>query len=186
LNPPARITQQKQIAKEGYMFTRHRSRRRRGATVVEFAIIAPVVLVCIFAQIVGGMGIFRYLEVAHLAREGARYSSTHGGMYRQEGIETQTGIPAITSSSDLRSYLAGKTVLLDPSQLEVSVSWSAPGNYNPANMPTYTDTNPNLIPPGQIVISNNVIVTVKYQWLPEYFKIGPITLTSTSNMPMSY
>jgi hypothetical protein len=53
-------------------------------------------------------------------------------------------------------------------------------------MPTYVDMNPDLIPPGQTVISNNVIVTVQYQWIPEVFKIGPFTLKSTSEMPMSY
>ena len=44
------------------------------------------------------------------------------------------------------------------------------------------------MPPGQIVIRNNVIVTLKYDWMPEtnFLGIGPITLTSTSEMPMSY
>lgn len=168
------------------MFTRPRSRRRKGTTVVEFAVVAPVVFICIFAQIAGGMGVFRYLEVARLAREGARYASTHGGKYLQEGIAEKTGVPAICNSSDLRSYLAKKTVLLDPDKLEITVTWTAPSGYTPANMPSYVDTNPNLVPPGQSVISNNVIVTVKYHWSPEYFKIGPFTMTSTSNMPMSY
>jgi Flp pilus assembly protein TadG len=168
------------------MFARHRYRRRRGATVVEFAVVAPVVLFLILAQIIGGMGIFRYMEVSHLARNGARYASTHGGLYQQEGIANQTGVPAIAGSSDLSSYLAGKEIMLDPSQLEVNVSWTAPSTFTPRNLPTYADMNPNLVPPGQTVIQNNVIVTVKYKWFPELFLVGPITLTSTSEMPMSY
>jgi Flp pilus assembly protein TadG len=168
------------------MLTHQRFRRRRGVTVVEFAVIAPVVLFFIFAQIIGGMGIFRYLEVAHLARNCARYASTHGGKYQQDGIAKMTGVAAIASTSDLSNYLAGKTVLLDPKQLQINVAWTAPSTSQTANMPTYTDTNPNLIPPGQITIQNNVIVTVKYQWFPELFLAGPITFSSTSKMPMSY
>lgn len=160
--------------------------RRRGATVVEFAVVAPAVLMLIFGQIIGGLGVFRYQEVAHLARDCARYASTHGGTYQWEGIDDRTGIPPVLSSEDLRPLLARKAVLLDPDRIEVNVSWTAPTSVTPANMPTYVDTNPYLVPPGQSVIQNNVIVTVSYQWLPEAYFLGPITLTSTSKMPMSY
>jgi hypothetical protein len=69
------------------------SRRRRGAAALEFAVVAPLALFLVFAQIVGSLGVSRYQEVAHLAREGARYASTHGGMYQREGIAEQTGVP---------------------------------------------------------------------------------------------
>src|SRR5262249_49688885 len=98
----------------------------------------------------------------------------------------QTGAAAVSSSADLSSYLADKTVLLDPSKLTVDVSWTAPSSYTPRNLPTYMDTNPNLNPPGQTVIYNNVVVTVTYQWFPELYLVGPITLSCTSEMPMSY
>jgi len=167
------------------LIPRH-SRRRRGVAAVEFAVVVPVVLLFIFGLIVGGLGVFRYQEVAHIAREGARHASTHGGMYQQEG----TGVAAVATSSDLGSYLATKTVLLDASLLQVSVSWvdpsGAPITYRPINMPTYVNTDPNLIPPGQQIIQNNVRVTVTYQWFPEVYLLGPITLSSTSQMPMSY
>ena len=163
-----------------------RSRSRRGATVVEFAVIAPLLLFLVFTQIIGGLGVARYQEVAHLARMAARYASTHGGTYQREGMPQQTGVAAIASSSDIRRYLKGQTLLLDPSRLQVSVAWTAPSAITPANMPTYVDTDPSLIPPGQKVIQNNVIVTVTYQWVPEGFLPGAITMTSTSQMPMSY
>ncbi len=181
------------------MLARHCSRRRRGATTVEFAVIAPVVLFFLIALFVGGPLIFRYQEVAHLARDGARYASTHGGLYQREGVAAlQPDSPAIASSADLSSYLAGRTMLLDPNQLEVSVSWSASGLFSPPNMPSYENTDPSVIPPGQLyVFSNNpmtgtstptnyVTVNVTYQWFPPVRLIGPITLSSTSKMPMSY
>ncbi len=204
---------------------------RNGATAVEFALVGGLVFFLIFGLFVGAMGIFRYQEVAHLAREGARYAATHGGQYHLDGIDTQTsvsttsvsttsvsttsvsttgvsatgvsatgvsttgvsatgvsatGVSAISSSSDLRSYLLPKAILLDPSRLQITASWSPPTGATPVNMPSYVNTDPNLIPPGQQVIQNYVTVTVTYQWLPELYLVGPITLTSTSTMPMSY
>ena len=153
---------------------------------IEFAVVAPVFLLLVLGLLIGGLGIARYQEVAHLARLGARYASTHGAMYQREGTAEQTGVPAVASAGDLKSYLAGKAVLLDAERMQVSVSWTAPSGFTPANVPTYVDTNPNLIPPGQTSIRNNVIVTVQYEWTPGYHLFGPVTLVSTSQMPMSY
>lgn len=168
------------------MLAFRRSRRRRGVATVEFAIIAPLALFLVLGQIVGGLGVSSYQEVAHLAREGARYASTHGGIYEREGIAQQTGVPAVISNSQLSDYLAGKTVLLDPSRLQVNVAWTAPNTLSPANMPTYVDDDPSLVPPAQKVIQNNVIVRLTYEWSPMILGIGSITLSSTSQMPMSY
>jgi Flp pilus assembly protein TadG len=174
------------IAKESDMRVSQRACVRRGAAVVEFALVAPAVLALIFGVIVGGLGIARYQEVAHLARDCARYASTHGGNYQREGTAQQTGVPAVSSSSDLRSLIETKAATLDPSKITVNISWTAASGITPVNIPTYADPNPYLVPPGQTVVQNNVIVTVTYQWFPEAFFIGPITLTSTSKMPMSY
>jgi Flp pilus assembly protein TadG len=168
------------------MLTRNRLRSRRAGVTVEFAVVASSLLFLVFGLIVGGMGIFRYQEVAHLAREGARYASTHGGQYSLEGIPQQTGVSAISSSSDLSSYLASKTVSVDSNYLNVAVSWTAPSSVSPSNMPTYMNTDSSLVPPGQSVTQNYVIVTVTYKWLPELYLVGPITLSSTSEMAMSY
>jgi Flp pilus assembly protein TadG len=162
-----------------------RPRRRRGAAAIEFAFVAPVVLFIILAQIFGGMCVFRYQEVAHLAREGARYASTHGATYVTEGTAGQTGEPDVDSSEDLRTYLAARTVLLSPSSLQVDVSWTAPGSVVPANQPTYLDPDPNQVPPGQRVIQNYVIVKVSYSLKVPGIP-SALTLTSTSQMPMCY
>lgn len=160
--------------------------RRRGATMVEVAFVLPVVIFFVLMQVVGAMGVFRYQEVAHLAREGARYASTHGATYQEEGVAEQTGVPSISSSSGLRSYLIGRTVALDSSLLQVDVSYTAPSGVNPVNQPIFVDPDPNLVPPGQKTVQNYVIVTVSYQWTPGLFNLAPITLTSTSEMPMVY
>jgi Flp pilus assembly protein TadG len=159
--------------------------RRRATNMVECAVILPTTFLLILGLIVGGLGMFCYQEVAHLAREGARYASTHGGRYQQDGMPQKTGVPAVNSSADLLSYLKPRSAVLDASQLQVNVTWTAPSSVG--NYPTYEDTtDPNAVPPGQVTIRNNVIVTVTYQWFPQLYLVGPITLTSTSQMPMSY
>ena len=168
------------------MVNRRRSLRRPGVTAVEFAVVSAALLIVMFTLIVGGMGVFRYDEMAHLAREGARYAATHGGQYQRDGIPSQTGVPAVASSSDLQTYLLTKVVGLDTSQLTITIAWSAPSTVVPSNMPTYVDTDPTLVPPGQKTDRNYVTVTVSYQWQPEIFPIGPCTLTSSSTMPMAY
>jgi hypothetical protein len=35
-------------------------------------------------------------------------------------------------------------------------------------------------------VTNTVSVSVSYTWIPEGYLVGPITLTATSVMPMSY
>lgn len=162
-----------------------RSARRRGATLVEFAAVCSVTFLLIFGLLIGGLGVYRYQEVAHLAREGARYATTHGGKYQQDGWPQKTGVPAVGKSADLRDYLLPKSNLLESDRLNIAVSWTAPGTIKPANAPSYPDPDPNLTP-GQKVITNHVQVTVSYRWMPELYLVGPINLTSTSVMPMSY
>ena len=153
---------------------------------LEFAAVAPVVFLLILGLIVGGLGVFRYQEVSHLAREATRYASTHGGQYSRDGMLAKTGVPAVLTDSDIQTYVATKSVGLDPSKLTVTLSYSAPNTVVPRNVPTYLDTNPSLIPPSQTVFQNYVTVTVTYQWMPEVLLVGPINLTSTSTIAMSY
>jgi len=162
---------------------------RRAATLVEAAIILPLTFLLTLGTVVGAVGMFRYQQVAHLAREGARYAATHGGRYQEDGLPASTGVPAITDSDSMRNYLTQETVGLDPKYLAVAVKWEtmdsagtrtpAPGNY-----PYYVDTTTPV--PGQVVNQNYVVVTVTYTWFPEAFLLGPITISSTAEMPMSY
>lgn len=168
------------------MLLKRRHTRRSAATAVEFAVVGAVTFFLLFALLIGGMGVFYYQEVAHLAREGSRYASVHGGQYHLDGVDTRTGVPQVDSSADVANYLQTRMVALNPNLLSVTASWSAPAGYTPNNMPYYDDTNPNLVPPGQNVINNYVTVTVSYQWSPILYLTGPITLTSTSKVQMSY
>lgn len=167
--------------------------RRRAAAIVEAALVLPLTFLLILGLIVGGMGVFRYQEAAHLARRTARYAAVHGGQYAQDNAAAiQTGsLPTVNDNYLVRNIAAANAVALDPSQLSVSVTLTThSGTYdwddtkdtnNRAPYSTYTDGNNNVVG-----ATNTVQVTVSYQWLPELYLIGPITLTSTSVVPMSY
>jgi hypothetical protein len=149
------------------------SNPRPAATVVECAIVLPVTFFLLFSIIIGAMGIFRYQEAASLARQGARYASTHGYQYRQDA-----GQP-IGTADDWRqdiynNGIAPYIVALDPSKISCQdsnhITWP-----DVINQPGKPDNWP----------GSKVTVIVEYQWMPELYLIGPINLTSTSSMPIT-
>ena len=148
------------------MILRNQS-RRSAATAVEMAFIAPVFVFLLFALIVGGLGIFRYNQIAHLARQGARYASVRGLDYH-----TENNKPAATQDSVRNEAIIPNASALDPNSLTVSVTWDK------SNAPKQ------FLPDGT-VRSNYVIVTVSYKWLPEALIKGG-TMTCTSKMPVTY
>ena len=144
--------------------------RRAAATIVEFAVVGPLALLLLIGLIVGGLGVFRYQEVAFLAREGSRWASVHGSQYAKD-----TGKTAATPADVYQQAIAPKATSLNPSKLTYAVTW------NTGNAQYHTAT-----VNGQTVkVANTVTVTVTYQWLPEAF-LGGITLSSTSVSVMSY
>ncbi len=164
------------------MIPRTRITRRPGATTVEFALVAPIMLLILLGLLIAGLGVARYQEVAFLAREGARYASTHGAQYRAD-----VGLPVGDTTvwtADIRSNGVNPLVYLVQSNLlTVTASWSAGDNRANA-------ANANTTPPFTSTIPNVVTVTVNYNWTPELPIFGPgfgtIALQSTASMPMTY
>ena len=144
-------------------------RARRAATTVECAIILPITLFLLIGLVVGAMGIFSYQEVSALAREGARYASTHGAQYR-----TDAGLPPGTAADWTADIIANgimpKNVTLDPNLITVTCSWPPV-----INQPDHPDDWP----------GSSCTVTVSYKWLPQMFLVGPYTLTSTAKLPIT-
>jgi hypothetical protein len=54
------------------------SRSRRGATIVEMAVVGPLAFLMVIGLMIGALGIFRYNQVAALAHEGARWAAVRG------------------------------------------------------------------------------------------------------------
>jgi Flp pilus assembly protein TadG len=149
----------------------NRNRRRRpGATLVESALVLSAALLLIIGLMVLGLGVFRYQQTAAVAREAARWASVHGGLYAQE-----MGRPAATQASVKNQVIPQYSTGLDPNAITAfTVTWD-----NASEMPIYFDS------VKQVSKSNAVHVTISYRWIPEAF-LGGITLTSTSEMPISY
>ena len=134
-----------------------RKQQRRAATVMEWAVVAPVFFLLLIGLIVGALGVFRYQQMASLAREGARFASVRGAKYAEV-----TGQAAATGSDVYDQVILPGATALDPAQLGYDVTWT-PDNRQ----------------------GSQVTVKVTYHWIPEAF-LGGVDLTSTSTMTVSY
>jgi Flp pilus assembly protein TadG len=143
---------------------------RRGATLVELAIVLPVTFCLIAALVVGVLGVFRYQEVASLTRAAGRYASTHGAQYRKDA-ELAIGT-ATDWQDDIRAYvIPPASVLLDANLLTLQATWP-----DVSNQPGKPDNWP----------KSTVTVTITYQWVPELYLVGPYYLRSTSCVEISH
>lgn len=165
---------------------------------VESAIVLPITFLLLLGPIIGGLGIFRYQEMAHLSRETGRFASVHGGQYAQDNATAISAgtMPTVDKNYLINSIAKANAVSLDTTVLQVSVTitvstgagtyatydWDDTTN-NGNRMPysTYVDGQGNIVS-----VTNTVTVTLTYQWMPEWYLAGPITLTSTTVMPMCY
>jgi Flp pilus assembly protein TadG len=185
------------------MLHRALDNKRQGATSVEAAFVLPVAFFLVLAIVIGGMGIFKYQEMAHIARETARFASVHGAQYaKQNAAAIQAGTLPNVDKTYLINYAKGLAVALDASQLNVTVNMVviAPGSTS-ANSTETVDwdnttesqnrspysawTNTATTPASNVQVDNVVIVQVSYAWYPGLIA-GPITLSSTAVMGMSY
>jgi Flp pilus assembly protein TadG len=145
---------------------------------VESAIVFPVVLVLFFGLIVGGIGIFRYQQVACLAQEAARWASVRGGDYQKD---TDQNSPTQAQIRD--QAVLPLAVSMDTNQLSVQVEWVDQGSNTSTDWDAATKDVKSLTPQGEYV-NNSVRVTVTYNWSPGIL-IGPLTLSSQCEVPMS-
>ena len=111
-------------ARLGTMRFHTQASKRSGTTVVEAAIVFSAVFVLLIGILVAGMGVVRYQEVAHIARETARYASVHGNQYALANPNA-----AAVDLAALNTYAASKAVTLDTSlwTVTVSITCYAPG-----------------------------------------------------------
>ena len=143
---------------------------RRAAATVEFAIIAPVVVLVMIGMLVGGMGIFRYQQLAHLAREASRWASVRGQDYA-----TATGNPAATAADVYNTMIMPYAGAMNLGRLNYSVTW------NTSNKPYRTT----VVNDKVKRVQNTVTVSITYNWIPEYY-LGGVTLGASSCTPMAY
>src|SRR4051794_128355 len=93
-------------------------KERGGAVLVESALIYGFFFTLMLAIMLLGLAIFRYQEVAHMAREASRYASVHGGQYASENTQT-----AATDQNIYDNAIAPHAVGMEAASISYTVSW---------------------------------------------------------------
>src|SRR6516225_4484419 len=99
--------------------------RRSGTTIVESAIVYPVLLLLLIGLMVGGLGVFDYEQVAYAAREAARFASVHAGQYQRDNAAAiAAGTLPDVNAAYLTTLVTDRVVNLDSSKLQVTVTFN--------------------------------------------------------------
>jgi Flp pilus assembly protein TadG len=144
-------------------------------------VVLGITLSILLALIVGGLGVMRYQQVAHLARESARAASVLGNQYPHD-------------FDGERAALYSNGTLLAPSGLTINVSevgldpnaltWSA-------NWPDGSNLPYRVISDSGQAAGNRVQVTLRYRWVPELrlpilgSVLGGVIFSSTAEMQIT-
>ena len=93
---------------------RRRSRSRRGATIVEFALSWTLFLMLTMVGVMDlGRGLWAYNLLGHTARAGTRYAMVRGGKS-----------PSPATAEQIETYVRGQAFMLDQSKLTVATTWT--------------------------------------------------------------
>lgn len=147
-----------------------RTRRRKGAAALEFAVVAPIMILSVIAFLVLGLAVSDYQRIATAARDAARWASVRGMEYQR-----QTGNLAATATDVYDKAIVPTLAGMDMSRVTYSVTWDA--SREPYK--TVVDNAGNVSR-----VQNTVTVTIQYQWNSDLF--GNRTMSSTSTVPMTF
>lgn len=100
--------------------------RRRGAAVVEMAVVLPVLLLMLLATIDLAQVVFAYGAVAEACRAGARHAIVHGSM-------SKAPVGPSPNDPNLEKVVRANAPALNPARLSVTSQW--PRGDNRANSP---------------------------------------------------
>ena len=121
------------------MMRKRRTGWRRGTVLAECAVVYPLTIFLLLGIVVTGLGVFRYQQVASLAKQGARWAAVRGEKYQSEqGKSAPTG-------PEVLAYVKTRSAGLDLKLLTCT---------------TFTLTK------GTAATAT---VTLSYQWTPEVF-----------------
>jgi Flp pilus assembly protein TadG len=146
---------------------------------LEAAVAYPVLFVLLLGVVIGGLGVFRYQQVACQAREAARWAAVRGASYQKD-----TGTASPTQEQIRQTAVVPLAAGMDPANLVVTVEWvdQATGTVYPWDTAARRPTS---ITASGAVVTNTVRVTVTYRWLPAGVAGKTVNLVSVSELPMS-
>lgn len=153
---------------------------RRGALTLETAIVLPVMFLLLFTLVVGGMGVFRYQQVACQAREAARWACVRGCDWSAE-----TGKESPTKEAIFRRAIWPHAAGMSRDAFAVEVDWIDQNTGEQVDWDEATKS-PRSVTASNQVIANSVRVTVTYDWTPRLLWFGSLKLRSISELPMSF
>lgn len=158
----------------------HGQNRRTGALAVEAALVHPVMLFLLLAIVVGGMGVFRYQQVAGQAHEAGRWASVRGSDFHKN-----TGQKSPTKDQIFQQAVVPLLAGMDANSLSMQVVWV---NQNTGQALDWDKApkDPQTLTKTGDYVTNTVRVTVTYRFSPALFFLGSIQLTSTSELPMTF
>lgn len=93
--------------------------KRKGATLVELAIVLPLVVLMSIGLCVAELAVFRYQQVAALAHESARWAAVHGKNYARRSQK-----PIATTNDILKNVIEPRAVGLDLNRLTPVLKWN--------------------------------------------------------------
>jgi hypothetical protein len=130
---------------------------------VEFALVAPIFFLVLFAIIEGGRFIFYYEALNHATREGARYAIVNGAnsLSCPTGPPAPLSVPCDTTGDDVVARVRASAYGMPPTAITVVPTW------NPNNAR------------GSIV---NVEASFTYSTLVPLLPLPPITVSAESNL----
>ena len=163
------------------MLKRKKRKARAGTILAEAALVYPVLFLLVLAIILLGLGVFRYQQVAHAAREASRWASVHGAQYAKEN-SAAAATPQDVYTNAIAPHAAG----MQAEGLAYTVTWNLDASGNPDKGPTrlVQTVDPATGLTRQVVVSNTVAVTVTYTWNTGLF--GTLPVSSTSVNTISY
>lgn len=135
--------------------------QRRGAAVVEMAIVGPLCLFTIIGILDIGLAVWSHNNLSHATREGARYAQVHGAQY----AVSSPGASGPTANDPNVEKVVRANSFVHQNNLTVSSSW--PDGTNNSNSPV------------------NVQATYTYSPILS-FGLGRLTLQSTVTMYINY
>jgi hypothetical protein len=148
--------------------TKMRCARERGVTLVEQALILPVLLALMFGVIDMSRALYTYHYVSYIAREATRWASVRSGAL--------PGVPAVDDTA-LDNFVKDVNGMgLDGKQIKTTLDFLRPPNGTPLCPVAGSDTRNEK--PGCIV---QVTVTYDYKFIMPFMPKG-MTLSSKSQM----
>jgi Flp pilus assembly protein TadG len=157
-----------------------RTRKRSGAIAVEAAIVQPVMLFIMLGLIIGGMGVFRYQQVACQACEAARWACVRGSDWQKN-----TGQTSPTEAQILQQAVVPLAAGMDTKSLALQVLW-VDGSTGQTVAWDLARKDPQTLAKTGDYVSNKVRVTITYQFAPGVMGLAALQLSSTCEFPMAF